>query len=101
VRLQIVQQWNLLFQFIDRLPVHELFTSTGRMERIALHSQARMVGGRKMFASKSPKRRRSNAHRRTVEGSGSLSGSLVFGTDSSQLLASRSDSQACWRQWRL
>jgi hypothetical protein len=33
VRLQIVQQRNLLFQFIDRLSVHELFTSTGRIRR--------------------------------------------------------------------
>ena len=42
--LQIVQQWDLLFQFVKSLATHGLLASSGRIRRIAVQSQARMVG---------------------------------------------------------
>src|SRR5690348_9754179 len=45
VCFQIVQQGNLLLEFIDGLSIHGLLTSDGRIQRIAVQSQARMVGG--------------------------------------------------------
>jgi hypothetical protein len=89
---------------------NELFTSTGRIRRTVLQSQARMVDGPKMLhpaachnrvASKSQKQNSWAAHRRTVDGSGIRSGSLTLGIDCSQLLASCPDVQACCRQLRL
>jgi len=110
LRSQVIQQRNLLFQFIDCVSIHGLFTSTGRIRRMALQSQARMVDGLKMLhpvdchslAANRIQRQNSCApHRRTVDGSGIWSSSFVFGTDSSQLSALRRDSQACCRQCRL
>jgi hypothetical protein len=49
VRLQVIQQRNLLFQFLDRHSIHELSTSRGSIRRTALQSQARMVAGPKKF----------------------------------------------------
>jgi hypothetical protein len=86
VCLRVFQQRNTLFQFIDRVSIHELFTSTGRIRRTALQSQARMVDGPKMLrpavchdriVSKSQKQNSWAAHRRTVDGSGTRWSSLT------------------------
>ena len=42
--LQVVQQGNLLFQLVESLATHGLLASMGRIRRIAVQSQARMVG---------------------------------------------------------
>ena len=42
--LQIVQQWNLLFQLVESLTTHGLLASMGRIRQSAPRSQARMVG---------------------------------------------------------
>ena len=44
LRLQIVQQRNLLFQLIESLATHGLLASIGRIRQSAPRSQARMVG---------------------------------------------------------
>jgi len=44
VCLQIVQQRNLLFQFIERHAIHGLLASIGRIRQSAPRSQATMVG---------------------------------------------------------
>src|SRR6266566_1580056 len=111
VCFQVVQQGNLLFEFIECLPIHGLLASNGRIRLIAVQSQARMVGEvetlqpvvcQSSAASRVPRYSKRAAHRRTVDGSGDRDGSATWGTDRSQLaLAWRSNSQACWRQWRL
>jgi len=111
VCFQVVQQAYLLFEFIECLPAHGLLASDGRIRRIAVQSQARMVGGVEMLqlfacqnlaANRLPRNIRRSAHRRTVDGSGDRVASAMSGTDRSQLLsASRSNSHACCRQWRL
>ena len=111
VCFQVVQQGNLLLEFIDGLSTHGLLASQGRIRRIAVQSQARMVGEvetrqpvacQSCAASTVPSCSKRAAHRRTVDGSGDRDGSATWGTDRSQLaLAWRSNSQACWRQWRL
>jgi hypothetical protein len=111
VGLQIVQQGNLLFKFVDCLSTHGLSASNGRIRRMALQSQARMVGEverpqpaacQSFAASRVPRCIKRPAHRRTVDGSGDRDGSATSGTASSQLLSAwRSNSQACCRQWRL
>jgi hypothetical protein len=45
--LQILQQWNPLFQLIESVTIHGLLASIGRIRQTALKSQARMVGVRK------------------------------------------------------
>ena len=45
VCFEVIQQGDLLFELIDCLPTHGLFASNGRIRRIAIQSQARMVGG--------------------------------------------------------
>ena len=47
VRLQILQQRNLLFQFIEGSASHGLLASIGRIRQTAPRSQARMVGVRR------------------------------------------------------
>jgi hypothetical protein len=42
--LEILQQWNLPFQFIERDSIHGLLASIGRIRQSALRSQATMVG---------------------------------------------------------
>jgi len=42
--LQLFQQRNLQFQLVDSLATHGLLASSGRIRRIAVQSQARMVG---------------------------------------------------------
>jgi hypothetical protein len=42
--LEIVQQWNLLFQLVESLTLHGLLASTGRIRHNAGRSQAAMVG---------------------------------------------------------
>src|ERR1700676_1531994 len=45
VCFEVIRQGDLLFEFIDCLPTHGLLASNGRIRRIAIQSQARMVGG--------------------------------------------------------
>ncbi len=45
VCFEVIQQGDLLFELIDCLPTHGLLASNGRIRRIAIQSQARMVGG--------------------------------------------------------
>ena len=47
VCLQIIQQWNLLFQLVESMAIHGLLASMGRIRQNAARSQARMVGVRK------------------------------------------------------
>src|SRR5689334_8101671 len=44
---QIVQQRNLLLQFVERQASHGLLASNGRIRRNAARSQATMVGARR------------------------------------------------------
>jgi hypothetical protein len=53
-RLQILQQRNLLFQFVESVTIHGLLASIGRIRQTALRSQARMVGVRGKFALWTP-----------------------------------------------
>ena len=109
--LQIVQQRNLLFQLVKNLATHGLLASMGRIRRIAVQSQARMVGDvaalqptacQSFAASRVPTRSKRPAHRRTVDGSGDRDASATSGIDRSQLLSDRRNKyQACYRQWRL
>jgi len=109
--LQIVQQWNLLFQLVESLTTHGLLASIGRIRRIEVQSQARMVGDAEALqpvacqtfaASRVPNCSRRPAHRRTVDGSGDRDASATFGTDRSQLLFDcRNSSHALCLQWRL
>jgi hypothetical protein len=43
MRLQIVQQRNLLFQLVESLATHGLLASSGRIRQTAARSQATMV----------------------------------------------------------
>jgi hypothetical protein len=109
--LQILQQANLSFQLVESLATHGLLASMGRIRRIAIQSQARMVGGVEVLqpvacqtfaANKAPKRSKCPAQRRTVDGSGSRDASATSGTDRSQVLSDwRNNSHAFCRQWRL
>src|SRR6516162_11722296 len=108
--LQIVQQRNLLFQLVENLTTHGLLASMGRIRRIAVQSQARMVGGitglqltasQSFTVTKVPNCSKRPAQRRTVDGSGDRDVSATSGIDRSQLLSDRRNSHACWRQWRL
>src|ERR1035438_2501358 len=74
MRLQIVHQRNLLFQFVERLTIHGLLASIGRIRQSALRSQATMVGARKKTWPMAPTliqhhrlTSRRCAHRRTVD----------------------------------
>jgi hypothetical protein len=49
--LQIVKQWDLLFQLVESLATHGLLASIGRIRQNAPRSQARMVGIRKKRSS--------------------------------------------------
>jgi hypothetical protein len=109
---EVVQQGNLLFQFIERLSIHGLLASSRRMRQAAGKSQARMVGAlRKLPPSASQilvciqDHRLTSlraAHRRSVDGSGSRFGSRMLGTDCSQPpCCCQSRSAACCRQGRL
>src|ERR1039458_8816064 len=105
--LQIAHQGNLLFQLVERLTVHGLLASTGRIRQTALRSQARMVGAHKKCAPMAPAftqqhklSSRRCAHRRRVEGSGERDGSLQCGAACSTESPAMC-SQACWRQGTL
>ena len=110
VGVQVIQQRNLLFQFIERLSIHELSASTGRIRLIAFQFQARMVGGHEVFHpapchslfDRRTAKRNSRQHQRlTVDGSGNRFASLTSGTDCSQLPDSCADSHACCLQRKL
>jgi hypothetical protein len=111
VCFQVVQQGNLLFEFIECLPIHGLFASNGRIWRIAIQSQARMVGevarlqpvARQSVVARRVARHSSRpAHRLTVDGSGDRDASAMSGMDRSQVPSAWcSRSHACCRQWRL
>src|SRR6202011_2514517 len=106
----MVQQRNLLFKLVENLATHGLLASMGRIRRIAVQSQARMVGDtaalqsaacQNFAASKVPTCSKRPAQRRTVDGSGDRDASATSGIERSQLLSDRlSNSQACCRQWR-
>jgi hypothetical protein len=81
--VEILQQWNLLFQFIERPAIHGLLASIGRIRQTAPRSQARMVGAPKkctpmarVVSQHHTLSKRRCAHRRTLEGSGKRVGSL-------------------------
>jgi hypothetical protein len=85
---EIVQQRNLLFQLGDSLANHGLFASRGRIRRIEVQSQARMVGAVEAlhpvacqtFAdSRVPNCSKRPAQRRTVDGSGDRDVSATSG----------------------
>src|ERR1700680_4137555 len=107
--LQILQEANLLFQFVESLATHGLLASMGRIQRIAVQSQARMVGGvealqlvacHSFAPSRVPNCSKRPAHRRTVDGSGVREASATSGTDRSQLLSDWcNNSHASCRQW--
>ena len=110
VGVQVIQQRNLLFQLIERLAIHELSASTGRMRLIALQSKARMVGGREGFhpapchnllVRRRARKNRRQDQRPNVDGSGSRLGSFTSGTDCSRVPDLRADSHACCRQRKL
>jgi len=86
VCLQVLEQRNLLFQFIERSSSHGLLASIRRIRQAAARSQARMVGARKRCKPARPAltqqqrlSSRRHAHRRKVEGSGKRVGSLQCG----------------------
>jgi site-specific recombinase XerD len=93
---------------VQRVPVHGLLASTGRIRQTTPRSQARMVGAHKKCAPMAPaftqqhklsSRRR--AHLRRVEGSGERDGSLQCGAACSTESPAAMCSQACWRQGTL
>jgi hypothetical protein len=83
----------------------------GRIRRIAVQSQARMVGDvealqpvacQSFAANRIPRCSKRPAQRRTVDGSGDRDASATSGTDRSQLLSDwRNNSHAFCRQWKL
>src|SRR5438105_2956293 len=86
VCLQILQQRNLLFQFIKGSSSHGLLASIRRIRQTAPRSQARMVGALRKCSPRAPAfnqehtlSSRRHAHRRKVEGSGKRVGSLQCG----------------------
>ena len=106
--LQIAHQGNLLFQLVERLTVHGLLASKGRIRQTASRSQARMVGAHKKWAPMAPAftqhhklSSRRCAHRRRVEGSGERDGSLQCGAACSTESPAAMCSQVCWRQRKL
>jgi hypothetical protein len=105
---EIVQQRNLLLQFIKRLTSHGLLASNGRIRRNAARSQVTMVGAPRKCRpvipahNQHPKlNRRRCAHRRTVEASGERDGSLQCGAACSTVSPAAIRSQASCRQRRL
>ena len=111
VRFQIVPQGNLLFEFIEFFPAHGLLASNSRIRRIAVQSQARMVGEietlqptacQSFAASRVPRCSKRPAHRLTVDGSGDRDASATSGMDRSQVPSAWCNrSHACCRQWRV
>src|SRR5438876_701472 len=108
VCLQILQQRNLLFQFIERHAIHGLLASIGRIWQSAPRSQATMVGVRKKYSPRAPAvsqhhrlSSRRCAHRRRVEESGERDGSLQCGAACSTEAPAAMLSQACCRQRKL
>jgi hypothetical protein len=104
--LEILQKWNLLFEFIESGSIHGLLASIGRIRQKAMKSQATMVGDRKKCtASHLSQHHRVNnrrwAHRRRVEGSGERDGSLQCGADRSTEAPAAMLSHACFRQCKL
>ena len=78
---QIIQQRNLLFQFVESLATHGLLASIGRIRHSAPRSQARMVVVCKKCKSGGPACTQNHTlssrrctHRRKVDGSGRWSG---------------------------
>ena len=108
MRLEIIQERNLLLQVIDGLAIHGLLASMGRIRQSAARSQARMVGERKQLSARMPAfsqqarlSQRRCTHRRSVEGSGERDGSLQCGAACSTGSPAAMRSQACWRQHKL
>ena len=108
VSLQILQQRNLLFQFIEGPSSHGLLASIRRIRHAAPTSQARMVGVRRKCVpgtlALSQKHTLNNcrcAHRRKVDGSGKRAGSLQCGAACSMASPAAIRSQAACRQRRV
>jgi hypothetical protein len=108
MRLQITQEWNLLFQVVESLAIHGLLASISRIRQAAMRSQATMVGVRKKFAPATPAfiqqptlSSRRCAHRRKVDGSGERDESWQCGAACSTESPAAMCSQACCRQRRL
>ena len=113
LRLQVVQQGNLLFECVHGRPRHGEFASNCRLRSIAAQSQARMVGVRQKACQPGRQNQKAftlqhrlsslrRAQRRNVAGSGNRLGSLHCGAACSQgTLPLQLDSQACCRHRRL
>jgi hypothetical protein len=81
--LKILQEWNLLFEFIESGSIHGNLASIGRIRQRAMKSQATMVGVRKKASWRAPAviqhhklSSRRCAQRRSVDESGERDGSL-------------------------
>jgi hypothetical protein len=108
MRLQITQEWNLLFQVVEGLAIHGLLASMSRIRQAARRSQATMVGVRKKCSPMAPAltqqqalSSRRCAHRRKVDGSGERDESWQCGAACSTESPAAMCSQACCRQRRL
>jgi hypothetical protein len=108
MRLQITQEWNLLFQVVESLAIHGLLASISRIRQSATRSQATMVGARKKCGPMAPAitqqqtlSSRRCAHRRKVDGSGERDGSWQCGAACSTASPAAMCSQACCRQRKL
>lgn len=105
MRLQILHQRNLLLQLVERLAIHGLLASTGRIRHNAPRSQARMVGACRNCLPRNPAftqhqilSNRQCAQRRRVDGSGERDGSLQCGGACSSESPAAIRSHACRRQ---
>src|ERR1700730_672170 len=108
VCLQILQQRNLLFQFIEGASIHGLLASIGRIRQATPRAPATRGGGRQRRTPMAPTvsqehtlSRRRRAHRRRVDGSGERDGSLQCGAACSTETPAAMLSQACCRQRKL
>jgi len=106
--LEVLQQRNLLFQFVESLTIHGLLASICSIRQAALRSQATMVGTRKnsslmalAFTQQQMLSTRRHTQRRMVDGSGERDGSRQGGTASSRDLPAATCSQADCRQRKL
>jgi hypothetical protein len=108
MRLQITQEWDLLFQVVESLAIHGLLASISRIRQAARKSQATMVGARKKRSPTAPAlteqqtlSSRRCAHRRRVDGSGERDGSWQCGAACSTESPAAMCSQACCRHRKL
>jgi len=95
LRVQIAHQGNLFIQVVESFAIHGLLAYNGRIRRMAVHSQAMMVGGvealqtvasQSLSASSCPRCSKRPAHRRTVDGFGDRDASATSPTSLQQRL---------------